>query len=491
MLRIRLKILFLLLFVPAVCLAGSRAKPSCRFTDQTARLGLKPGNQPAAWADFNNDNWIDLYTGGAIWFNEKGKSFRKLKVPGRGIAADFDNDGWVDIYSYTKKRLLKNQNAAAFTKIDLPEFPKSISLAACCADFNNDGFADIYTTGYEDYKAGLTYPDFLLLNRAGKSFSLEIHNTKYRARGVTACDFDQDGDIDIYISNYRLQPNLLLINDGKGSFTDKAEHYNAVATSKGFRGAHSISACWADFNNDGYFDLFAGNFAHRDSRGNQPQSRFLQNAGPEKNYTFTSLGPRGVFYQESYASCAAGDYDNDGDIDLYFTTVYATASFGKKNHPVLFANDGHGRFSDVTQDAGLEKLGPTYQGAWADFDRDGDLDLLTDGKLFVNSGCENRWLTVRLRGDPNHVNTLAIGAQVRIPLNGQVLTRQVEAGTGQGSQNSPVLHFGLGTHKDPVQLDILWPDGTKQHLKNVQPNTAVEVKYSTKIQPSPRKQQGQ
>ena len=150
-----------------------------------------------------------------------------------------------------------------------------------------------------------------------------------------------------------------------------------------------------------------------DNRGDQPKSRFLKNVLTDKGYRFEDLGTCGIHYQESYATPSAGDYDNDGDLDLYFTTVYGTASFGRKNHPVLFQNDGQFAVTDVTTSTQLEKLPPTYQAAWADFDNDGDLDLATAGKLFVNQGTENNWLKVCLHGDGQAVNTDAIGAQVR------------------------------------------------------------------------------
>ena len=247
-----------------------------------------------------------------------------------------------------------------------------------------------------------------------------------------------------------------------GAFTDAAASHGAVATSEGFGGGHSIGAAWGDFDGDGLFDLFAGNFAHVDSRGDQPKSRFLRNLGPEHDHAFEDRGTCGVFYQESYASPAAGDYDNDGDLDLYFTTVYGTASFDKKNHPVLYRNDGAWVFADATSPAGLAEQPPTYQAAWADFDRDGDLDLATAGKLYVNEGNGNHWIEVRLDGSGASFNRAAIGAQVRIRLEDRVPTRQVEAGTGEGNQNDLTLHFGLADHGDPVDLEIRWPDGTAQ-----------------------------
>jgi len=345
-------------------------------------------------------------------------------------------------------------------------------------DFNGDGFVDLYIGGYEDWDAGITYPNMILMNDKGRGFVLSWSETRYRARGVTACDFDQDGDLDVYVSNYRLQPNVLWLNDGTGKFRDVAADNNAVATSAGFDGGHSIGACWGDFDNDGDMDLFAGNFAHQDKRGDQPKSRFLRNLGHQQDYTFEDRSTCGVFYQESYASPSAGDYDNDGNLDLFFTTVYGTASKGRKNYPVLYRNEGDFVFSNATAKSQLAGLVPTYQAAWADYDNDGDLDLVTAGKLFENQGGGTNWLKVSLQGDGMAVNRSAIGTQVRIRLKDKILARQVEAGTGEGNQNDLTLHFGLGQHATPVSLEILWPNGTKQTIANVKPGSLSAIRFS-------------
>ena len=447
------------------------------FKDRTAELGLKLGTEAACWVDLDNDGWVDLCASGVAWKNHQGTNFTRLADVGLVVAADFDNDSFADLFSWSQMKLYRNEGGKQFAEFKLPELPRTVSRGACWGDFNGDGFVDLFIGGYEDWDKQIAFPSFLLLNQQGRSFKIAWTQSEFRRRGVTACDFDRDGALDVYVSNYRLQPNQLWHNDGTGRFKDIAADYHALATSPGFEGGHSIGAAWGDFDNDGLFDLFAGNFAHVDTRGDQPKSRFLRNLGPRHGYHFEDLGPCGVFYQESYATPAAGDFDNDGNLDLYFTTVYGIASFNRPNFPVLFRNQGKFAFTDVTQGAGLSSLPPTYQAAWADFDHDGNLDLVTGGKLFVNPGDSGHWLEVRLSGDGQRVNRSAIGAQVRIKLKGATLTRQVEAGTGEGNQNDLTLHFGFGAHTGPVELEVLWPDRTLQVVKDVQPNRLVEIQF--------------
>jgi hypothetical protein len=460
------------------------AKSPVVFKDCTAALGLKLGTDAACWVDLDNDGWVDLCASGVAWKNDHGTNFTRLADVGLVVAADFDNDGFVDLFSYSQMKLYHNEGGKKFTEFKLPELPRTVSRGACWGDFNGDGFVDLFIGGYEDWEKQITFPSFILLNEQGRSFKLVWTRSDFRTRGVTACDFDRDGALDVYVSNYRLQPNQLYHNDGTGHFTDVAAAYNALNTSPGFDGGHSIGAAWGDFDNDGFFDLFAGNFAHVDSRGDQPKSRFLRNLGPRRGFHFQDLGPCGIFYQESYASPAAGDYDNDGNLDLYFTTVYGVASFKRPNFPVLFRNQRKFAFADVTQAAGLAGLPPTYQAAWADFNHDGNLDLVTGGKLFVNQGGGGHWLEVRLSGDGRRVNRSAIGAQVRVKLKSAVLTRQVEAGTGEGNQNDLPLHFGLGAQSKPVNLEVFWPDRTVQIVKDVPPDRLVDIEFKPPAAPS-------
>lgn len=457
---------------------GQIAAAAPRFVDVSTALGLSLANDHACWVDLDRDGWTDLVAGGVVWRNDHGKRFVKIAEGlGSVVAADFDNDGYPDLFAYSSMKLYRSDHGLGFVEVPLPTLPPTVSRGACWGDFDNDGYVDLYVGGYEDWDKNVTYPSFILMNQRGKGFKVAWTDATYRSRGITACDYDRDGALDVYVSNYRLQPNELWHNDGKGHFRDVAPEANAVATSPGFDGGHSIGAAWGDFDDDGEIDLFAGNFAHVDSRGDQPKSRFLRNLGAKGRCKFEDEGPCGVWYQESYASPTAGDFDDDGNLDLYFTTVYGVASFGKPNFPVLYRNETGFKFADVTAGSGLEKLPPTYQAAFADFRNDGRLGLCTAGKLFANEGKGGHWLEVRLEGDGKTVNRSAIGAQVRIRLKGRTLTRQVEAGTGEGNQNDLKLHFGLGDYRGRVDLKIAWPGGREQTVRRIGVDRVVDVRF--------------
>ena len=432
-------------------------KPRPTFIDVTEAMSLKGNNGgPAAWGDFDNDGWVDLCIGGDVYRNEEGKRFTKVgRVGGPAIWGDFDNDGYLDLFCYESGTLYRNIKGKEFKEVKFPPRPMKVSIGACWGDFDGDGFIDLYVAGYE---ANDAYQPHAIYRNQGDGTFAEIWKTKGRfqpGRGVTAADFNEDGHLDIFVSNYRLEPNLLWLGDGKGKFTDVAKSHGAAGNEKLGAYGHTIGSAFGDFDNDGHLDLFVGNFSHPPDY--QDRSQFLRNMGPKHKYHFEDMTKIAKLrWQESYASPALGDYDNDGLLDLYFTTVYA----GDKS--VLYKNLGNWKFEEI-KDAGGLSLPVTYQAAWGDFNNDGQLDMITGGKLFRNVGNKNHWLKVRLEGG-GKVNQAAIGAQVRLKLGKQTLTRQVEGATGQGNQNDLTLHFGLGAHQGPVQLEIRWPDGHRQDL---------------------------
>ena len=446
------------------------------FVDQTASLTPGLSDAAASWGDYNNDGYVDLVTNGNLLRNNGGLSFSTTEWSfgwGGSIWGDFNNDGHLDLFGFPTKSLWQNNGGAGFVNATskIPSFGEHPSHGAAWADLNGDGYLDLYVGGYEFWdEPGTTYPDKILTyNKVTQQFNATWAETVYRARGVTAADFDRDGDQDVYVSNYRLQPNRLWRNDGTGVMTDVAAALRVAGDGGQGAWGHTIGSAWGDFDNDGYLDLFVGNFSHSTSYQDRPQ--FLRNPGAAGGAFQLMKTLDGADWQESYASPALGDYDNDGDLDLFFTTVYGGDA------PRLYRNDGNWNFTNVTAAEGLAGLGETYQAAWADFDNDGDLDLVTDGKIFVNNESNtgsNHWLKVKLTGDGTNVNSAAIGSEIRINVGGQILTRQVEGGTGEGNQNDLTLHFGLGANSGLVDVEITWTDGTTQTIEDV----AVDDTYT-------------
>jgi hypothetical protein len=431
------------------------------FEDVTDKIGLKGlSGSVSAWGDFDNDGWVDLYAGGQLWRNEQGKCFTRVEntpLAGAGVWGDFDNDGYLDLFCWSGGKLFRNLKGKGFELVAeaIPDLPTTVSLGGTWGDFDGDGFLDLYVGGYEVWPSK-EYPDVILLNKEGKRFEVHWRQKRIqRSRGITAADFDEDGDLDIYVSNYRLQANALLQNDGKGNFADVAAKLGTAGDGDLGAWGHTIGSSWGDLDNDGHLDLFVGNFSHPPAYQDRPQ--FLKNLGPAEGFRFENKSKTAdLRWQESYASPALGDYDNDGLLDLFFTTVYA----GDKS--VLYRNMGDWKFDEVSAAAKVDRP-TTYQGAWADFDGDGYLDLVTGGRLFQNPGGKNHWVKVKLSGG-SKMNAGCIGAQVRIKVGEKILTRQVEGATGQGNQNDLTLHFGVGAHGGAVQLQIRWPDGSRSTL---------------------------
>ena len=440
----------------------------------SALPGTNLAGHLAAFADYNNDGWVDVETGAGLWQNNGGTGFSQVGNLGHGSWGDYDNDGFIDFAMVHTGLVMRNYNGdGIFTEVYLPDYSPGPHEAVTFVDLDSDADLDIYHVGYE--LQCCSYPrfdDVLIYDSVNNSFTdVWTEPTAREGRGVTTLDFNEDQLMDVYVTNYRLQPNYLWENDGSGDFNN----FPDAAPSRGATGGngHGIGSSVGDFNNDGHIDIFAANFSHP----NQPQSRFLINQGPTGNYNFNDSGQAGVGWVESYATSAFGDVDNDGDLDLFITAVYGTPA------RLYLSNFSSGSFSytNATAGSGLEGIGVTTQAAFADIDNDGDLDLLSNqGILYVNDTSQtssNNWLRVKLVGDGLNVNTTALGTIVRAELgNGTIVTRQVEGSTGRANQNEQTLHFGLGSFSSQVPLEITWLDGTVQTTL-VSPNQTIELTY--------------
>jgi len=466
------------------------------FLDATAATGLDVYNpssvdNSAAWGDYDNDGDVDLYIGSGsgsepgLFTNNSG-SFTGDPCAGPGANAggalwvDFDNDGDLDLYTTMAGAHASRNNGTSFAWINGGLGGNAVGTQSEChawGDFNNDGLLDFYRSGWQ--AGSETYPDDAIFMNNGTTFDLDWQGPgdEQQSRGIAVCDFDEDGDVDIYVSNYYVPTgdfsNYLQINDGTGSFTDQALAYGVKGDGR------TVGSAWGDLDNDGHFDLVVGNFAHPGDE----EPRFLRNIGSGGSWHFEDKSSTvGLPYVESHASPTLGDFDNDGDLDVFITAVSGAGYPAATETCTLMRNNGSWSFTDVSAAHGLDITtdNTNFQASWGDYDNDGDLDLYTGRKLYMNTLSNgNRWLTVKLVGDGKNVNRDAVGAQVRIAttLSGTQV-RQVESATGWGNQNDPRLHFGLGAQTPPrVDLEIIWPDGTRQVVCNVRVDQFLTVIY--------------
>jgi hypothetical protein len=455
------------------------------FENVTESAGLG-GGEFVAWADYDGDGHTDLATSGKLFHNNGDGKFTAVEkfAASHGVWGDFDNDGKLDYYGAGGEgNLLRNLGDDKFEAVPIPANIHKMSRAAAWGDANNDGSIDLFVTNYEVWPTR-AFPDVLYMNKGDGTFAEPVSyplKEEWRGRGVNWSDFDNDGDQDFYVSNYRLMPNHLWVNDGKGKFTEEAKERGVIGTDDGgahpVQGAtpsyqysgHTIGSCFGDLNNDGHIDLVVVNFAHGPAF--QDRTMVSINSGPP-NYTFTNINEgnkAGIHYQESYAKGSLGDYDNDGDLDIFITTVYA------HNNGTLFENDGTGKFTDVGDKAGV-RGNDGYGVAWVDYDNDGDLDLSTSGILMRNRGNKNAWLKVKAVGDGKS-NDAAIGARITVTAGDMSYVREVQAGNS-GNQNPLVAHFGLGGHDGPVDLQVRFPSG-KIVKQKANARTTTEIREST------------
>jgi hypothetical protein len=426
-----------------------------------------------AWGDYDNDGDQDIYltcpgNPNHLYRNDGGGTFSDVtSTAGSDLGdngycygtawGDYDNDGDLDLYmakSNTWNVLFRNNGNGTLSRMGTVMGDTRNSAGVAWGDYDNDGDVDMYVTNLGDYFNRNT----LYRNDGGGTFT-DVTSTPLDdtddGHSHTWGDYDNDGDLDLYVVNDG-QANKLFRNDGGGTFVDvSAWPLNDAGNGKG--------AAWGDYDNDGDLDLYLGN-----TMGN---NKLFRNDG---GGSFSDVTPAALANLWATYAVAWADYDNDGDLDLFAT------DWGSQSK--LFRNDGGGTFTDVT--GGV--LGNTYWcygAAWADYDKDGDLDLYlgnTQGQsnvLFQNQvGSQNRWLHINLVGVIS--NKAAIGARVRAVAGGISQIREVSGGSGYCSQNSLTVEFGLGSATAVDTLEIDWPSGHVQRLTAVPVDTIIQIQES-------------
>jgi hypothetical protein len=443
----------------------------------TGRIVTDLGDwQSPAWADYDADGFLDLFIGGigsdALYRNNRDGTFTRVSSADVGLQnastmsavvwGDYDNDGDPDLfvaaYSGQNNLLYQNNGNGTFTRITSARRGTIVndggnSVGCSWGDFNNDGFLDLFVSNYGE-------KNFLYRNQGDGTFakitSGPIASDVGAAWGCPWADYDNDGDLDLFVTNGG--DNFLYQNQGDGTFRRVLN--NAVV----YDAQGADGAAWADYDNDGDLDLFitnlegGGNYLYQNRGG-----------GTLAKVTNTAL----ALDRRASTSCAWGDYDNDGFLDLF-----VTCGAGTSVNELLYHNNGDGTFSKVTEGSLVNDGGANYACSWVDYDNDGFLDLfVTTGALggvaqrnclYRNSGNANHWIKVRLLGTASNRDSLGARIKVKATIQGTDTWQLREISSADGYGNASLLgHFGLGDATNAVTLRIQWPSGAEIELTNV------------------------
>ncbi len=516
----------------------------------------------AAAADFNNDGSIDLYVSNsagnnALYRNDGQGRFTDVAVQagvldpegrGHGVAwGDFDNDGFADLYvaNYGSSKLFRNNGDETFSDVTnaagvADPGPGYRTTGVTWGDFDQDGLLDLlivrhldavgplftienttaivllrkcrtdefyanpeiprgvtisdshdYAYVPRDFDGGVrslklyrnagdgTFQDATSLLGDGQGYPNKIEGAGFKPAFV---DYDNDGDLDIFIINdygYELYPNVIWRNDGPSeggdwNFTDITE-----TTSINNRLMFGMGLAAGDYDNDKDLDFYVTDIG---------ASSFFENkAGVFENITEITGTGRGDIPENGAVSQSVGwgatfaDFDNDGWLDLYMTNgqIDSDPCSHLPNQPnALFVNKGDGTFADVSPATGTDDPGTGREVVVADFNGDGALDIYvvnmgsmtgTPGisRLFVNTNrADSHWLQVQ--PTTGERGMLAAGARVEVTVDGVTMVQQVGLAQGHMSQSLIPVHFGLGDADSIDLVEVFWPTGAVQSLQDVQ-----------------------
>jgi hypothetical protein len=482
-----------------------------------------------ALLDYDNDGRLDIYfvqNGGPgssfrnqLFHQETDGTFRNvsegsgLDVAGRGMGAfagDVNNDGLADLLvtEYGAVRLFQNLGGGKFREVtegaglDNPRWAAPASFI----DFDRDGWLDIVVGNYVDYdpthvcRDTQGQQDFCAPKTFGDTSARLWRNTTRMpgaapqfedktessgltrapgvALGIVCADFDGDGWVDIFCADDG-RPNRLFVNRHNGTFVDEAASRGLAFNAMGATAAN-MGVALADIDGDGFADLFVTHLTE--------EFHSLYRQGPRGLFT-DAIAPAGL-QQQTWRGTGFGtvfaDFNCDGAPDLAIANglvrrrvpghqpVLAGVNqwWGRyAQKPQLFANDGAGKFRDVSSDnsnfSGTALVGRSL--AVGDLDNDGAPDLILCGtggpaRLFRNIvGQRGHWLKLRAV-DPAHGGRDAIGSEIIVRFGGKNRWALVQPASSYLSSNDPAVHLGLGASTTMDSIEVTWPDGTREHF---------------------------
>jgi len=494
----------------------------------------------AAVFDYDNDGRLDIYlihnvpssskTTNRLFHQEPDGRFKDvsagsgLDVAGYGMGitiGDVNNDGWPDVLitENARVRLFLNLGGSGKFKDVTAEAGltnAAWAIAAAFFDYDRDGWLDLVVGNYIEFDPSKKCytgdkPDFCGPRPHGPTVSRLFHNLAGRggarggpprfedvtvsaglarapgkAMGLVCADFDGDHWPDIFITDDAL-PNRLFMNQRNGTFVEQAVPRGLAYTALGAT-ASNMGIALGDVDNDGLFDVFVPHLM-------------------EENHTLWVQGPAGLFQDKTASAglvapawhgtgfaAVLADFDNDGALDLAMVNGAVNLATGRTipvraarsvppfwapyAHPnQLFANDGQGRFREVSA-ANPALCGEAMVGrglACGDLDNDGGLDLLVSyiggpARLYRNVAApRGHWLGLRVL-DPTAGGRDAYGAEVTVQAGARRWWRLVQPGYSYCSSNDPRVHFGLGPARQVEAIKVIWPDGTEEMF----PGAAVD-----------------
>lgn len=445
----------------------------------------------ASWADFSGDGFDDAIIVDSetyhtsLFLNNGDGTFTELtdnavySNMGPSIACawgDYNNDGNIDLYicntgnngpAASANFLYRNDGNNVFTRITEGEIvtDQGWSMGAAWADYDRDGFLDLYVANFLE-------PNCLYHNNGDGTFSKittgEAVTDNYNSYSTNWADYDNDGYPDLFVVNYFYsqlpgQNDCLYHNNGDGTFTKNTTAL--IANDQ----ALTQGSSWGDFNNDGWLDLFVtvNDF-------DVIKHNFLYKNNGNGDFTIVNTAPS-IDGSVSFGS-AWLDMNNDGFLDL---TVSNNGSSSKRLN-YLYLNNGNETFTNQITDAATTTPIRDYCTTIADYDHNGYPDIFTPSYsttlihgLYKNNGGSNNWLSVRLIG--MYSNKSAIGARVMCYAGNIMQSREVSSTTGMYTGGSLTQNFGIGTAASIDSITINWPSGIHQVIMNPAINQMLTI----------------
>lgn len=493
------------------------------FSDTSDEAGLewtlqRPFSLGIGWADYDNDGWPDAYYGrhggpkASLYHNLQNGEFEDVGSTSgiqfaqdrHGCAwGDYDDDDDIDLLCTSEDmsdpgRLLRNNANGTFSQVaDLVGLTDVLDLnsgrTATWLDYDGDGQLDLFHTG--------NTKTLLFRNLGGwpsGSFSdvtpdPQLGDRDQIIRSASSVDYDNDDKWDVFAAGLKRrrfdrQQIWLYRNEGNGGWQDESANAGIVLDA-------GHSGAWGDYDNDGWMDLFVGGCIQPDWI--EPLGLF-HNLGPnaQGEVMFENVTISAGIQQSPARMGVWGDYNNDGLLDLLVVNGVTVAD-GFNIPDNLYLNNGNGTFSDVASEAGIQgpSEGSGDGGAWADYNRDGFLDLLVANgagwlpckkdsvpqcmgppKLYLNTPNGNHWLQIRLEATDDFYG---FGSKVWATAGGVTQYRQLTDGVAGNSQNFHVVHLGLGDNTTVDTLLIRWPDGAETTLTDVAVDQELVLNQTT------------